>query len=123
MFGVTMIKVKAKNAYTIEELYERIKDVPFDAGVPQLCRYMTAQAICFPEQDRNNQVQISVNRKGQITVMRSPQPMSVEKVAVNLALDHLTDGMSSMSMLFGKKKKLCEALTRRTAEQLSQMGL
>lgn len=123
MFGVTLIQIKPRNTYTIEELFEKIKNVPFEAGQPQLLRYAMAQAICFPEQDRNNQVQISVDKKGRINVMRSPQPMALEKVAKNLALDQLTGGLSGMSMLGGKKKKLCEQLTKRTAEQLKELDL
>ena len=123
MFGVTLIQIKPKNAYTIEELFERIKNVPFEAGEPQLLHYAMARAICFPVQDRNNQVQITLDKKGRINVMRSPQPMSVEKVAKNMALDELTGGLTSMSMLGGKKKKLCEQLTKRTAEQLKELDL
>ena len=123
MFGITMIDVKTKAPYTIEELYEKIKDIPFEAGVPELLHYGFAHAICFPEQDRNNQVQIYVNKKGKVQVMRSTQPMGLQKVLENVSMDHLTDGISSLSMLGGKKKKLCEELARRTAQQLNNLDL
>ena len=122
MFGVMILKVKASKAYTLEELYERIKDVPFEAGEPRMCHYALAHAICFPEQDRNNQVQITVNKKGEISVSKS-QAMGADNVAKNLALDRLTGGLSGMSMLHGKKKKRCDELTKKTAEQLNSLGL
>ena len=40
-----------------------------------------------------------------------------------MALDRLTGGLPGMSLLSGKKNKLCEELAKKTAEQLNQLGL
>ena len=118
-----METLKPNTVYTTEEFYEKIKNVEFEAGVPQLVKYGPAYVIAFPEQDRNNQVQIQVDRKGKIYVQRSTQPIGLDKMAANMLLDNLTGGLSSMSVLGGKKKKLCEELVKKTAAQLRQMDL
>lgn len=124
MLGMSVIiEIKTKKPYTLEELYEAIREVPFEAGPPSIVHYGFAHVICFPEQDLNNQVQIRIDKKGRIFVQKGVQAMGAQKVAENMALDQATGGMSGMSMLFGKKKKICEQLTRKTAEQIQALDL
>lgn len=120
--GVKSEKLKLSGDYSVEALYEKIKDVPFEAGQPQLVKNGFAYIIAFPELDRNNQVQIN-GFKGSFSVQRSPQPAGLNKMAGNMALDQLTDGLSSLSGAFGNKKKLCMELVTKTAETINALGL
>ena len=123
MFGVKIRKLKLKDTYTTEQLYEKIAGIRFEAGTPELVKYGPVYVIAFPEIDRNNQVQIQADSKGKIFVQRAVTPIGLEKQLRNEMLDDLTCGLSSMSMVFGKKKKLCMALVDKTADQLEAMGL
>lgn len=122
MLGVRVEKVECKSTNTLEELYEKIKDVPFEAGKPELVKNGFAWLIVFPQLDRNNQVQI-IGNKGKFTVQRSAQPAGVGKMVKNMVLDELTDGWSSMSAAFGNTKKRCMELTTKTAETLRSLNL
>ena len=122
LLGVKQIKIETKTAISIQELFEKIKDIPFEAGTPQLVKNGFAWVIAFPELDRNNQVQI-LGDKGKFYVTRSVQPAGLGNLAKNLALEQLTDGWSSMSAAFGNKKKLCMHLTELTAETLKKLEL
>lgn len=106
----------------IEDLYECIRNVPFEAGKPQLVKSGLTSIIVFPEIDRNNQVQI-MGKNGKYTVVRSVQPAGIGNMAKSMALDHLTDGWSSMSGSMGKKKKLCLELVTKTAETIRKLDL
>ena len=123
MFGVKMIKLKLKNTYTTEKFYEKIAGVRFEAGSPELIKYGPAYIIAFPEVDRNNQVVIQADRKGIIYVQRASTPIGLDKQLRNEMLEDLTGGLSGMSVLMGKKKKLCMELVDKTAAQLENMGL
>ena len=122
LLGVRIEKVECKSVQTLEELYEKIKDVPFEAGKPELVKHGFAWVIAFPQLDRNNQVQI-IGNKGKFTVQRSTEPAGVGKMVKNMVLDELTDGWSSMSAAFGDTKKRCMELTTKTAEVLRSMNL
>ena len=123
MFGITMEKLKLQQKYTTEEFYQRIAGVQLAAGVPELVKYGPVYVIAFPELDRNNQVQIQADRKGQIFVQRATTPIGLDKAISNMILEDLTGGLSGMSVLGGKKKKLCEKQVKETAKQLMTMGL
>lgn len=122
-FGDLMgVKLKLSREYTIEELYELIKDVPFEAGKPELVNHGPAVLIAFPQLDRNNQVQI-LGKKGKYNVMRSVQPAGLDKAFSNIALEKFTGGLSGFSGAFGKTKKRCEELAKITGEQINAMNL
>lgn len=122
MFGVKQIKIETKTKMSIQEFYEKIKDVHFDAGEPQLVKNGFAWLIAFPEVDRNNQVQI-LGDKGKFYVTRAVQPAGLDKLVKNIALEQLTDGWSGMSAAFGDKKKLCMHLTELAAETIKKLDL
>lgn len=107
---------------TIEELYGYIKDVPFEAGKPELVKNGLAMIIVFPEIDRNNQIQI-MGSKNKYTVVRSVQPAGLGNMAKSMALDKLTNGWSSMSGGLGKRKKLCLELVTKTADTIRKLNL
>ena len=119
MLGTKLVLSKE---YTIQELYECIKDVDFEAGKPELVHHGLADLIVFPQLDRNNQVQIS-GKKGKFYVVRSPQPAGMDKAAANILLDQVTNGLSGFSGAFGKTKKLGEALAKKTGQQINAMHL
>ena len=123
MLGIKMIYLKLKGEYSIEDFYDRIKDENFEAGYPQLVKYGPALVIAFPENDRNNQVQIQRDRKGRFCVFRSTQPIGLDKIAKNMLLEKVTGGLSGMSVLVGNKKKICMEQVEKTAAHIEAMGL
>ena len=56
--GVKFKTVKTANAYTLEELFEAIKDKQFSAGQPSITKHGLTYMITFPALDSQNQVQI-----------------------------------------------------------------
>lgn len=121
--GIKSLKLDLNGSYTVEELYDKIKDVPFDAGIPALVKHGFAWLIVFPQVDRNNQVQIIPSGKGKFVVQRSTQPAGMGNMAKNMALDSITNGWSSFSGAFGNSKKLCMELTEKTAEAINALGI
>ncbi len=123
MLGVKNIKLELKGNYpSMQELYEAIKDVKFEAGVPELKKHGLNTLIVFPPLDRNNQVWIS-GVKGKYTVMRSTEVAGLDNVAKNAALEALTDGWSNLSAAFGDKKKRCMELVEITANEIKAAGI
>ncbi len=122
IFGVRVEKLELKGNYSMEELYERIKDVKFEAGVPSLVKNGFAWVIAFPQLDNNNQVQI-LGANGKYSVQRSVQPVGVDKMLMNMALDNLTGGLTSLSGAFGDTKKRCMELATKTADTINALGL
>lgn len=120
--GLMGTKLKLSKEYTIEELFELIKDVPFEAGTPYLANHGPTTYIVFPELNRYNQVVIG-GKKGKFTVMRSAQPIGIDKALVNVALSNLTNGLTGFSGAFGKTKKRCEQLAEEAAQQINDMNL
>ena len=116
--GVRVEKLKLKEKYSMEELYEKIKGVSFEAGEPALVKNGFALVIAFPQLDNNNQVQI-LGTKGNFSV----QPVGIENLIANMALDKLTGGITGLSGAFGNTKKRCMELATKTAEQINQMGI
>jgi hypothetical protein len=120
-FGVKVEKLQLKESYSsIQELYDKIKDVKFEAGQPELYKQGLVYIIIFPEIDRNNQVQI-LGYKGKYTVQRSVQPAG--KLGANMALEQLTGGLSGLSGAFGNSKKRCMELVTKTAETINALGI
>jgi hypothetical protein len=121
-FGVRVEKLNLKGNYSMEELYEKIKDVKFEAGTPSLVKNGFAWVIAFPQLDRNNQVQI-LGGKGKFSVQRSVQPVGVDKLLANMALDKLTGGLTGFSGAFGDTKKRCMELATKTADTINALGI
>lgn len=73
MMGVKNVKLELKGNYaSLEELLEAMKDVKFEAGVPELTKHGIGSVIVFPPVDRNNQVWIT-GAKGKFTILRSAE--------------------------------------------------
>ena len=123
MMGVKNVKLELKGKYaTLAELLDAMKDVKFEAGIPELTKHGIGSVIVFPPVDRNNQVWIT-GAKGKFTVMRSAEVAGLGNMAKNAILDSLTDGLSSMSGAFGNKKKRCMELVDITAKEMKEAGI
>lgn len=125
-FGFKIKQVKTKGSYTIEDLYEKIKDVEFTAGPAQLTKHGLTTIITFPPLDRNNQVWII---PGQLkapyskwTIQKS-QEAGVGNMVGKFALSDLTHGITDLSGAFGKKAHKIEDLVVATAQELDALGL
>jgi len=112
MFGVKTIKIVPKEATTLEELFEKIKDVQFDAGAPEYVKHGFNYIIAFPPEDRENQVWI-VGTKNSFIVERSVVIAGLSNMVKNgvkaEVLDHLSGGVTGMISAFGGPKKACMA--------------
>ena len=123
MMGMKNVKLELKGNYaTLADLLEAMKDIQFEAGVPELTKHGIGAVIVFPPVDRNNQVWIT-GAKGKFTIMRSAEVAGLGNMAKNAVLDTLTDGWSSMSGAFGNKKKRCMELVDITAKEIKEAGI
>lgn len=124
MMGVKMIKITPKEEMTLEELYEKIKDVPFMAGKPEYVKHGFNYVIAFPPEDRENQVWIITAKKG-FTVQRSVAIAGVFNTLKNMAkadvLNHLSGGITGMISTFGSPKKACMAHCDDVAEKVKAL--
>ena len=126
-FGIKQVKVTTKESYSMQSLYERIKDEQFSVGKPELVKNGFAWVIAFPAVDRNNQCQITQGWfKGEegnkFTVLKGEQA-GTENMLKNAALDSLTNGWSSVNKVFGKNSKLVEQQVVDTAKEFEALGL
>ena len=125
MFGIKIKKLVTKKEYTIEDLFEAVKDKQFTAGVPSLTKSGLYYMITFPPLDRNNQVQIYTIKKGpssKFTVTKA-QEAGLGNAVKNNFLSDLTGGWSSASQNFGKTNKECEKLVETTLAELQALDL
>ena len=123
MMGVKNAKLELKGNYaTLADLLEAMRDIQFEAGVPELTKHGIGAVIVFPSVDRNNQVWIT-GAKEKFTIMRSAEVAGLGNMAKNAVLDTLTDGWSSMSGAFGNKKKRCMELVDITAKEIKEAGI
>ena len=126
-FGFKLKKLETKNAYTIEELYEVIKDKAFTAGKPELVKHGYTPLIVFPPLDRNNQVRIAQGSMGKGPFTRfqitKGETVGMANFVGNTALQGVTGGWSGFSGTFGKKSKGAEELVVTTCEELQALGL
>ena len=107
--------------YTIEEIYEKIKNIPFEAGHPAMVHQGSMTLIVWPQMDRSNQIQI-LGKNGKFNCLRSAQPAGTSSSSA-ITLSALTGGLLNLDSLFGKKRKACEALARKTGEQINALRL
>ncbi len=126
-FGFKMRKLETKREYSIEELYEAIKDKQFTAGEPSLTKNGMQMIITFPPIDRNNQIWVSPAQMkkppyNKFSVTKN-EVAGVGNMLKNAALSKVTDGWSNISGVFGKKAKSAEELVVKTFEELDALGL
>ncbi len=124
--GIKFKKIQTKGAYTIESLYEAIKDKPFSAGRPSLVKHGLVYLIAFPALDSQNQVQIvvaSTKKEAQAFQIQKADEAGVSNMAGNMILDKLTGGLFGIKKMAGKNVKEAERLVDETAKELEAMSL
>lgn len=126
MFGVKVKNVTFSKEYSVEELYEAIKNHSFSAGEPSLTKHGMGTIITFPPLNRQNQVWILKvgfkERSAKFSVQKGQQA-GMGKAVGNMALDELTGGIFGMFSVFGKTVKKCEQFVEDTAKELTAMNL
>lgn len=125
-FGFKLKSVKTRNAYTVQGLFEQIKDVEFEAGFPSLTKHGATWIITFPALDSNNQVWIIPGQiKKQCTkwTVQKSQEAGLANTVVNEAIGDLTDGLTKLSGVIGDNAKLIEKHVESVAKQLDDLGL
>lgn len=119
--------VKFKNSYTLEELYEAIKDHPFEAGVPALAKQGPGLLIVFPEIDSHNQVQIIkgslFGKSSQKFIVQKCEAVGLGNLVKNVGLDLLTDSWANKRTIIGKSARESSELVDITAQELEELGL
>jgi uncharacterized protein YfaT (DUF1175 family) len=126
-FGFKIRKIETTRKYTMEELYEAIRDKQFSAGQPELTKHGATLIITFPPIDRNNQIWISPGQMKKAPwskfIITKNEVAGMTNLAANTALSAVTNGWSDLSGSFGKKAKTAEALVVATYEELLTLGL
>ena len=122
--GIKIKNVKFKNKYTVQELYEAIKDKEFTAGVPELTKHGFAYIITFPALDDQNQVWVMAAGKSTNKYSIQKQDRAgVGNLAKNMALSSVTNGFYGIGGMAGDNVKKCEQLVVDTAKELEAMDL
>ena len=126
MLGIKVKNVTFNKEYSIEELYETIKNRSFSAGEPSLTKHGMATIITFPPLNRQNQVWIMKvgfkEQSAKFSVQKGEQA-GVGNMAGNMVLNELTGGIFGLFGAVGKNVKNCEQLVEATAKELSNMSL
>ncbi len=120
MLGMKYTELELKGDYaTLEDLFEAINNIKFEAGIPKLTKHGIRSVIVFPPIDRNNQVWIT-GEKGKFNVMRSAEVAGLGNLAINSALDALSGGWTSISNIVGNSKNRCLELVDITAREIKE---
>lgn len=125
-FGVKIKNIKTKQPYSIESLFEAIKDRTFTAGTPSLTKNGLAFVITFPALDSQNQVWImrsGFSAESQKFSIQKSQEAGVGNMAANMAIDELTGGLFGFKSVIGKNAKRCEELVEITAKEIEDLDL
>ena len=127
MLGVKPIKITPKEKISLEELYEKIKDLQFDAGKPEYVKHGFNYVIAFPPEDRENQVWIMQTKKGEFVVQRSVTMAGFSNMVSSSVkagvMNKLTGGVTGMISTFGSPKKACMAHCDSVAEKIKSLDL
>lgn len=125
-FGVKIKNITTSGTYTIESLYEAIKDKTFTAGVPSLTKHGPSTIITFPALDSQNQVWIcrsgfSAETK-KFTIQKAEQA-GVGNMVANMAIDKVSGGLFGWGKIAGGNAKKCEQLVEDTTRELIALNL
>ena len=128
MLGIKQVKVVLKNDYTMDTLYEAIKDHEFTPGKPQLVKHGFTNIICFEAIDGQNQVQIvpamtQGNKPGPKWTVMKAEAAGMDNLAKNMAIGALTNGWGNLGSIAGKNSKLCEKQVEAVANELKELGI
>ena len=122
-FGFKLKTVKTNESFeNYQQLFDRIKDVDFTAGKPELVKNGFADVIVFPPLDRQNQIWVMLQGKNKIIIQKN-QVVGVADQAINAAFDDVTDGLFSVGSIMGKNSKKIEKLVEATASEIEALNL
>ena len=122
-FGFKRKTVKTNESFeNYQPLFDRIKDVDFTAGKPELVKNGFADVIVFPPLDRQNQIWVMLQGKNKIIIQKN-QVVGVGDQAINAAFDAVTGGLFSVGSIMGKNAKKIEKLVEATASELEALDL
>ena len=122
-FGFKLKTVKTNESFeNYQQLFDRIKDVDFTAGKPELVKNGFADVIVFPPLDRQNQIWVMLQGKNKIIIQKN-QVVGVADQAINAAFDAVTDGLFSVGSIMGKNSKKIEKLVEATASEIEALNL
>ncbi len=118
--------LKTKGSYSIEELYEQIRDFPFTAGTATLDHHDQTPIINFPAIDTNNQVWIynaSFHKKSQKFYVQKMEPPGLLHLAGDAFFEQLSSDWEPFSQALGDPYEMAELLAERTYEELLKLNL
>ncbi len=122
-FGFKLKTVKTNESFeNYQQLFDRIKNVDFTAGKPELVKNGFADVIVFPPLDRQNQIWVMLQGKNKIIIQKN-QVVGVGDQAINAAFDAVSGGLFSVGSIMGKNAKKIEKLVEATASELEALDL
>ncbi len=125
-FGVKVKTVKFANKYSLQSLYEAIKDKQFTAGKPEWTKHGLAYIITFPALDNHNQIWILQSGFGKETnkfSVQKSEAAGMGNMATNAVMSGLTRGFSNLQGMVTDNARKCEQLVEATVKELNEMGL
>lgn len=127
MFGLTVRRLNTNKPYTMEELYEAIKDQKFDAGKPEYYKDGIIQLIIFPPLDKFNQVRIAPAelKKGSFSkfkIKKSREVGIVNRVEYRV-MKKGSHGLVGIFNFAGKNTRRAEEQVKSIYEVLQALGL
>ena len=108
--------------YSIEELYERLKDADLAAGRAFLITQGPTRWIVFPPMDRQNQVVIG-GSNGVFYVQRNAQPLAFFTVPNGNSQHSFSEFFLRLSGCGDRAKKCCEQTAKAVGRQINGMDL
>ena len=122
-FGFKLKTVKTNESFeNYQQLFDRIKDVDFTAGKPELVKNGFADVIVFPPLDPQNQIWVMLQGKNKLIIQKN-QVVGVTDQAINAAFDAVTGGLFSVGSIMGKNAKNIEKLVETMASELEALKL
>ena len=127
MFGLTFKTLDTSREYTLEELYDTIKDLEFDAGKPEFYELGLVQIIIFPPLDRYNQVhivpaQIRKPPYSRFTISKKNE-VGIKNKIENKIMAKGTRGVSSLFSFVGRNVRKAEKQVVNVYEVLEGLKL
>lgn len=120
-----VLQIMTRNSYTLEQLFEAIKDKQFTAGQPSLIIHCSYPVIVFPPLDARNQVWITPGAYGQCNLfyVQKQEQAGSDNILKNAVTNQLTFGFAGLKGKLGQNAQYCEWLVDVTAQELCNLGL
>ncbi len=126
MAFLNMKKVTFKNEYTMEELFEAIKDTEFPLGKPILAKHGASKLIVFAPINKDTQMVIGPAKMGDkinaYRVMILPE-VGLDNLIISTVIDVVTDQWVFVINQLGKNVKEYKKCVDTIADQLQNSGL